>query len=134
MKWQFTTEQVAKGEVRYGLEEFRRDFRNEVNENFSDYSKQDLEIMFHVAYDVCYCCAVRQELAQLLEHCRNRGLKVEMKFLELIRDANLENIEMLKAVFACKVAAYIKEGLSNEDALKKLEEYHAEILRKSAKG
>ena len=128
MEWDFSAEQVAKGEIEYTLENFRDDFRNEVRANFPDYDQKDLEVMFHLAYDVCYCAALRQDFKELLSHCRDKGVNVDMKYLELIKKSNSENIEMLKAVFAIRVSEFMDEGLNNRDALKKLEEYHRKTL------
>ena len=128
MKWDFTEKQVVKGEVDYSLEEFRNDFYKEVKDNFEEYSKEELDSMYAIAYDVCYCTAVRQDLGKLLEHLKKKGLKADLKYLGLIRDSNLDNIEMLKAIFARKVSEFMDEGLSSEDALKKLDEYHKNIL------
>lgn len=127
MKWTFTSEQVMKGEVAYGLEDFRRDFYQEVKDNFSDYSKEKLESMFRLAYDVCYCEATQGSLNGLLTHYQEKGLPVDTKYLELIRDSNRENSVMLKAVLARELAKRMQEGLSSEDALKNLEEYHRHL-------
>ncbi len=129
MQWDFTDEQVAKGEVDYSLEEFRSDFYEEVRLNFPEYDPRELDAMCRLAYDICYCTAVRSDLGELLEHCRRRGLKADMKYIELIRDSNLANIDMLKAIFAKKVSELKETGLSNEAALKKLEEYHQEVIK-----
>jgi hypothetical protein len=128
MEWTFTSEQVAKGEVDYSLEEFIHNFYEEVKDNFPEYGTEELKTISRLAYDVCYCTAIRRDLSELLEHCREKGLKVDMKYLELIRDSNLTNIDMLKALFARKVSELIDEGLGSEDALKKLDEYHSTIL------
>ena len=128
MKWNFTGEQVVKGEVDYSLEEFRKDFFEEVKDNFPEYGTEELDSIYRLAYDVCYCTATQRDLGELLEHCREKGLKADMKYLELIRDSNLANIDMLKAIFARKVSEFMDEGLSSEDALKKLDEYHRKTL------
>ena len=128
MKWNFTGEQVVKGEVDYSLEEFRKDFYGEVKDNFPEYGTEKLDSIYRLAYDVCYCTAAQRDLGELLEHCREKGLKADMKYLELIRDSNLANIDMLKAIFARKVSEFMDEGLSSEDALKKLDEYHKKTL------
>ena len=128
MKWNFTGEQVVKGEVDYSLEEFRKDFFEEVKANFPEYGTEELDSIYRLAYDVCYCTAAQRDLSELLEHCREKGLKADMKYLELIRDSNLANIDMLKAIFARKVSEFMDEGLSSEDALKKLDEYRKKTL------
>jgi len=128
MKWDFTCEQVAKGETAYTLQEFREDYRSEVKDNFDDYDSEQLDAIFPLAYDVCYCTAVRQDLNTLLKHCEDKGLEVDIKYLELIRDSNLENIEMLKAIFAKKVSEFMEEGLDAEAALRRLDEYHSNVI------
>lgn len=131
MQWNFTGRQVVSGEVSYTLEEFRADFFREVQENFPDYSGDDLQAMFQLAYDVCYCTASQRKLGELLDYCRRKGIKADLKYLKLIRDSNLDNIEMLKAIFARKVSEFMDEGLSGGDALKKLDDYHRQVLAAS---
>jgi len=128
MEWDFTCEQVAKGDVAYTLQEFREDYLSEVKDNFDDYDPDQLDAIFSLAYDVCYCTAVRQDLNVLLKHCLDKGIQVDIKYLELIRDSNLENIEMLKAIFAKKVSEFMEEGLDAKASLKKLEEYHSSVI------
>ncbi len=131
MKWNFTGRQVVSGEVSYTLKEFREDFYREVQENFSDYGKEELDAVYQLAYDVCYCTAAQRKLGELLAYCRERGIKADLKYLKLIRDSNLENIEMLKAIFARKVSEFMDQGLGGADALKKLDEYHRQVLAES---
>ena len=131
MNWDFTGQQVVRGEVSYTLEEFRADFYREVQENFTDYGKEELQAIFQLAYDVCYCTAAQRKLGELLAYCREKGIKADLKYLKLIRDSNLENIEMLKAIFARKVSEFMDQGLSGTDALKKLDDYHRQVLADS---
>lgn len=128
MKWEFTCEQVARGETEYSLEVFRDDYRREVEENFDDFDPEQLDVIYSLAYDVCYCCAVRKDLKTLVRHYTGKGVKVDLQYLELIRDSNLENIDMLKAIFAKKVSDFINEGLDAEASLEKLEEYHSRVV------
>ena len=129
MKWEFTCEQVASGEVEYTVDEFRKDFYEEVKINFPEYSDTELNTMFRMAYDVCYCCAVRQDMDELLKHLTEKGIPADKKYLELIRDSNLKNIEMLKAVFARKLSQFMEEGITSKEALKKLDQHHKELLK-----
>jgi len=132
MEWTFTPEEVVKGEAGYSIEEFRGDLHEEVKSNFPEYSKSEMDTMYGLAYDVCYCLATSQDLNDLLEHCKEKGLKVDKNYLELIRDSNLSNIDMLKALFARKVADFMEEGCSSEEALKKLDEYHKNLMSDSS--
>ena len=127
MKWTFTSEKVTNGEVEYGLEEFRRDLYQEVKDNFSDYSKDKLETIFRLAYDVCYCEAIQGNLDGMINHYQEKGLPVDMKYLELIRDSNRENIAMLKAVLASELAKHMQSGLSREDAIQKFDEHRKKV-------
>ncbi len=129
MEWTFTPEQVVKGEVDYTLEEFRKDLYEEVKINFPEYTAGELTTIYRLAYDVCYCIATNRDLSTLLQYCRDKGLGVDLKYLELIRDSNLSNIDMLKALFARKLADFMEEGASSsEEALKRLDEYHKNLL------
>ena len=128
MKWEFTGEQVVKAEVDYSLEEFRGDFYLEVKDNFPEYDKKALDSLYRLAYDVCYCVATQRGLGELLKHCKQKGIKADIKYLELIRDSNLENIDMLKAIFARKVSEFMDAGLNSKDALNRLDEYHKTVI------
>ena len=123
MKWTFTSDQVANGGVEYSLEEFRRDLYQEVRDNFPDYRKDKLEGMFRLAYDVCYCEATRGTLSGMISHYQEKGLPVDLKYLELIRDSNRDNSAMLKAVLARELAKHMQSGLSSEEALKRFDEH-----------
>jgi hypothetical protein len=128
MNWDFTGAQVVKGEVAYSLEEFRKDLYAEVRENFSDYDTKELDGIYQLAYDVCYCTATQRQLGELLAHCKQMGVRADLKYLMLIRDSNLNNIDMLKAIFARKVSEFMDAGASGEEALKKLDAYHRQVL------
>lgn len=131
MKWNFTGQQVVQGEVSYSLEEFRADLYREVKENFEDYGSKELDAMYRLAYDVCYCTAAQRKLGELLAYCKEKGIKADLKYLKLIRDSNLDNIDMLKAIFARKVSEFMDQGLSGSEALQKLDEYHRQVLTAS---
>ena len=128
MNWDFTGAQVVKGEVAYSLEEFRKDLYAEVKENFSDYEKTELDGIYQLAYDVCYCTATQRKLGELLAHCQQKGVQADLKYLMLIRDSNLNNIDMLKAIFARKVSEFMDAGLNSKDALNRLDEYHKSVI------
>jgi hypothetical protein len=123
MKWTFTSDQVANGGVEYSLEEFRRDLYQEVRDNFPDYRKDKLDGMFRLAYDVCYCEATQGTLAGMISHYREKGLPVDLNYLELIRDSNRDNSAMLKAVLARELAKHMQSGLGSEEALKRFDEH-----------
>lgn len=129
MKWDFTPQQVANGEVDYTAAQFREDLRREIIDNFPEYDEGQLDAMLNIAFDVCYCTAMRHDLKNLLAHCTSKGMQVDEKYLELIRDSNAENIEMLKAVLAQRISRLHEEGCCREEALKRIDEENAHIIR-----
>lgn len=128
MQWEFTGEQVVAGEIGYTLEDFRKDYFEEIKANFPEFDEQETDRMFRIAYDVCYCVATKRQLSELVAHLRKKGISSDVQYLELIRDSNSENIDMLRAIFAAIVSGYIKQGLSNREAMQKLEEYHKSAI------
>jgi len=128
VEWEFSADQVASGEVSYSLEEFRKDYYEEIKANFPEFDGRDTDRMFRVAYDVCYCAATNRELCELVDHLRTKGISSDVEYLELIRSSNLENIVMLKAIFAAAVSAYLRQGLSSREAVQKLDEYHKSTI------
>jgi hypothetical protein len=128
MQWDFSREQVIAGEVGYTLEVFRKDYFEEIKTNFPEFEDHEADRMFRIAYDVCYCVATNRELSELVKHLRKKKISSDVAYLELIRDSNIENIAMLKAIFAAIVSGYIKEGLSSREAMQKLEEYHKSAI------
>jgi molybdenum cofactor biosynthesis enzyme MoaA len=134
MQWKFSPEDVLNGRVDYTIEEFRDDLKVEVLDNFQGMPRQEIEIIFQIAYDVCFCSALRQDLQGLLEHCLAQGLGIDARYLELIRESNATNIEMLKALFARRIAHLKQQGLSNEAALARLQEDHRQMSAISGDG
>jgi len=128
MQWEFTTDQVAAGEVSYSLDEFRKDYYQEIRDNFAEFDEPELDRMFMISYDVCYCAATNRQLSELAEHLRRKGVSCDAEYLELIRASNIDNIIMLKAIFAATVAAYLQAGLSSREAVQKLDEFHKSTI------
>lgn len=128
MQWEFSADQVAAGEVGYSLDDFRKDYYEEIKANFPEFDERETDRMFRVAYDVCYCAATNRELSELVEHLRRKGISSDVEYLGLIRDSNRDNIVMLKAIFAAAVASYLKEGLSSREAVQKLDAYHKSAI------
>ena len=57
MEWEFTPEQVVKGEIGYGLAEFRRDLFEEVRANLGADDPVSLQKSYDLIYDLCYWLA-----------------------------------------------------------------------------
>ncbi len=63
MQWEFTPEQVVKGEADYGLAEFRRDLKVEVQMNLATGMEAFAGQVFDLIYDLCYWRATGREFA-----------------------------------------------------------------------
>lgn len=61
MEWEFTPQQVVKGEAGYGLDEFRHDLMQEVALNMPGLGYEQLEPVSRLAYDLCYWLATGKE-------------------------------------------------------------------------
>lgn len=134
MQWTFSPEDVVNGTADYTLDEFRQDLYAEVCDNFPEYDEDRRAFMFRLAYDVCYCSAAHQGLDRMREYCAAHGLPIDRDYLELIRKSNEDNIAMLKAIFARTVSRFVGEGLSSEEALRKLDAIHAEAVTRPPTG
>jgi hypothetical protein len=56
MEWEFTPQQVVKGEIDYGLDAFRHDLMQEVALNIPDLGNEQLSLFF-VWHTICYSLA-----------------------------------------------------------------------------
>jgi hypothetical protein len=123
MEWEFTPDQVVRVEVDYGLEDFRRDMREEVSLNMGQMDDLQQQKIFDVMYDLCYWVATGNEYDDFLA-----GLDQESffpSFLGSIRGMLAPNIAMLGAVLQRLIMDRVEgQGMSLDDALKQVAELH----------
>ena len=114
MEWEFTPQQVVKGEIDYGLDEFRHDLMQEVALNIPDLGNEQLEPVFRLAYDLCYWLATGKDYDEFEE--RFQDLNTVM-FLRALREHGKANVEMLGAILQRMIMDGVEEGLSVSDAV-----------------
>lgn len=114
MEWEFTPQQVVKGEIDYGLNEFRHDLMQEVALNIPDLGNEQLEPVFRLAYELSYWLATGKDYDEFEE--RFQDLNTVM-FLRALREHGKANVEMLGAILQRMIMDGVEEGLSVSDAV-----------------
>ena len=111
MQWEFTPEEVVKGEVDYGLEAFRRDLFEEIAANLGSDDETFLQQSFDVIYDLCYWETTGRE-AHLLQ-----AIKEHMR----------DNITMLGAILQRMIMDGVEQGMPIEQALAQAAQRHSQV-------
>lgn len=114
MDWEFTPQQVVKGEIDYGLDAFRHDLMQEVALNIPGLGNEQLEPVFRLAYDLCYWLATGKDYDEF--EARFQDLNTVM-FLHALREHGRANVEMLGAILQRMIMDGVEEGLSVGDAV-----------------
>jgi hypothetical protein len=129
MKWEFTAEEVVRGEVDYGLENFRADLMEEVNQNMGGMEGVAPERVFEVMYGLCYWCATGNEYDEYLSTLDQDSFFPT--FLGSIREHLEPNIEMLGAILQRLIMDRVEgESMQLEDALKQVDALHRAVVAK----
>lgn len=114
MEWEFTPQQVVKGEADYGLDEFRHDLMQEVALNIPGLGNEQLEPVFRLAYDLCYWLATGKDYDEFEGRFQDINT---MMFLRALREHGKANVEMLGAILQRMIMDGVEEGLSVDDAV-----------------
>jgi hypothetical protein len=127
MEWEFSPEDVLKGSVAYGLEEFRRDLAQEVRANLGD-DGDELRLThgYNLIYDLCYALATGVELDAHL-----RSYAYDPPLVQYLRDISpwLEaNVAMLGAILQRQIMDRVEAGMRLEDALGDVAQWHVRIV------
>lgn len=123
MHWDFTAEEVVKGQVAYGIAEFRRDLYREVLVNTKGWLNGEGALdCFDVIYDYTYWLATgrRPEAFTLMPEA-----PVDMAFLEGIRETIVPNVAMLGAILQRLIMDGVEEGLGVDAAVSAAARRHA---------
>ncbi len=114
MEWEFTPQQVVKGEANYGLDEFRHDLMQEVALNIPGLSQEQLEPVFRLAYDLCYWLATGKDYDEFEGQFQDSDT---VMFLRALREHGKANVEMLGAIMQRLIMDGVEEGLSVDAAV-----------------
>jgi hypothetical protein len=122
MEWEFTPEQVMKGEVGYRLADFRRDLRREVELNLPGLGDQQTERMFSLVYDLCYWLTTGKEFDEF--EALYADTPLTQLFLRSVPAHGGGNVEMLGAILQRLIMDRIEAGMSLEQAIDAVAEHH----------
>lgn len=126
MEWEFTPQQVVKGEVDYGLEIFRRDLMQEVSLNVPGIGEEQLNPVFALAYDLCYWLATGKDYDEFEEQFEDLNA---LMFLRALREHGQGNVEMLGAILQRMIMDGVEAGLPLEEAVAQVGAHHQQIAR-----
>lgn len=126
MEWEFTPEQVVKGEIGYALEDFRRDLAAEVRGNLGPASSEQVAQTTDVLYDLCYAMATEGDADAMLAALAYDPPTCE--FLRGMVEPMRSNGEMLGAILQRLIMDRVEGGMPLEQALESVAEHHRQIL------
>ncbi|TRZ55922.1 MAG: hypothetical protein D4S02_16780 [Rhodocyclaceae bacterium] len=121
MEWEFTPQEVVKGEVGYGLPEFRHDLAEEVRRNVST----DTGVFtrtYHLIYDLCYALATSKDVDS--HYAAYAYDPPTTEFLRELQPMMSANVEMLGAILQRQIMDRIAAGMPLESALAEVGEWH----------
>lgn len=126
MEWEFSPEQVVKGDVGYGLENFRVDLAREVRQNTGEASEEDFRQLYDLVYDYCHWLATGKPHEEFVATFAYDPPTVE--FIESLRGAMQPNADMLGAILQRLIMDRVEAGMPLEQALESVAEHHRRIV------
>jgi len=128
MQWDFTPEEVVKGQVGYGLNEFRRDLFAEIAANLASDDENFIEQSFDLIYDLCYWEATGREFADFVATL-DENLPLETHVLQAIKEHMRDNISMLGAILQRLIMDGVEQGMPLEQAVTHVAQYHRQVAQ-----
>lgn len=122
MEWEFTPQQVVRGESAYGLEEFRRDLCEEIRHNLPGMGEAELDSVFRLVYDLHYWLATGNPYPEF-----EREFQQQPKLVMLLRAVHAQsagNVEMLGAILQRTIMDAVASGAAVEEAVARAAEIH----------
>ncbi len=126
MEWEFVPEQVVKGEVAYGLKEFRRDLAQEVRVNLGPVADGEFARAYDILYDLCYWLATGKPFDDFLDGFEDDP--VAIRLIKAAHDAMSGNVEMLGAILQRQIMDRVDAGMPLEQALASVDASHRETV------
>lgn len=126
MEWDFSAEQVMRGEIGYGLANFRHDLAQELRMNVGRGDTLELARIYSLAYDLCYALATDRSYEEFV-----RGFAFDPPTVELLgvlREPMQANSEMLGAILQRLIMDRVESGMSLEQALEDVAGYHRRVV------
>ena len=126
MEWEFTPQQVVKGEVGYGLDEFLHDLMQEVSLNVPGIGDEQLNPVFVLTYDLCYWLATGKDYDEFEERFEDINM---LMFLRALREHGQGNVEMLGAILQRMIMEGVEASLPLEEAVVQVAAHHQQMVR-----
>lgn len=125
MEWEFTPEDVVKGRIGYGLDNFRQGLAEEVRQNVGG----DADVFtrtYHLLYDLCYALATSKNLdAHLGAYAYDPPT---VQFLRELAPVMGANVEMLGAILQRQIIDRVEAGMALEDAVSEVADWHKQTV------
>ena len=125
MEWEFTPQEVVKGQIGYSLADFRQGLAEEVRQNVAG----DAEVFtrsFHLLYDLCYALATSKDLeAHLTVYAYDPPT---VQFLRELAPVMSANVDMLGAILQRQIMDRIEAGMPLESAVAEVAEWHKQTV------
>jgi len=124
MQWDFTPDEVVRGEVGYDLKAFRCDLRKEVAANLDSDDEMFVQQCFDLIYDLCYWMSTGREFADFAATLDDNA-PLEAHVLQAIREHMRDNITMLGAILQRNIMDGVEHGMTVEQAVEHTARHHA---------
>lgn len=125
MQWEFTADDVVRGDVAYDIAAFRRDLLEEVRANLTGDDDAVLRQGFDTLYDLCYWLATGRDFADFAAPTDG---PFNAAMLHAIRDHMEDNIVMLGAILQRMIMDGVERGLPLEEAVEAVAQRHAALV------
>lgn len=129
MEWEFTPQQVVRGQIGYSLADFRQGLAEEVRQNVAG----DAEVFtrsFHLLYDLCYALATSKDLeAHLTAYAYDPPT---VQFLRELSPVMSANVEMLGAILQRQIMDRVEAGMALENAVGEVADWHRQAVAEQA--
>ncbi|MFA7097100.1 MAG: hypothetical protein WC383_11565 [Gammaproteobacteria bacterium] len=133
MEWAFTPEQVVKGEVDYGLADFRRDLAQELRLNLNYPNEGWFHEAYNLVYDLCHWLATGRTASAFLDTVPANA-PLDHAALGAIQNYMADNVAMLGAILQRMIMDGVEAGLPLKDAVAAAAQRHCDIIKSTPLG
>ena len=129
MEWEFTPQQVVRGQIGYSLADFRQGLAAEVRQNVGGDAGVFIR-SFHLLYDLCYALATSKDLeAHLTAYAYDPPT---VQFLRELAPVMSANVEMLGAILQRQIMDRVEAGMALENAVGEVADWHRQTVAEQA--
>lgn len=125
MEWEFTPEEVIKGEASYALEHFRADLAAEIRMNLSPPDETAFERAYALIYDLCHWLAIGRAYEDFIGQLSDDPAATRLA--NMVREPMAPNADMLGAILQRMIMDRVEGGMPLEAALQSVAEAHDAI-------